>query len=167
MDQIMSLPFEVAVAALFVIVMLRANATYWLGRGATAGAARSKLGRHLTGPKADTARKLIARWGPWAVMFSFLTIGIQTAVNLTAGAGKMPLKRYVPAVVVGSLMWAFLYATVGLAAIDAWITLAGKSPWTLAGLGLLLVVIALTIIVRRRRATPAERSEPLDARVEP
>jgi membrane protein DedA with SNARE-associated domain len=44
---------------------------------------------------------------------SFLTVGFQTLINLAAGVTRMSLRHYLPAVVVGSVMWAFVYATIG------------------------------------------------------
>jgi membrane protein DedA with SNARE-associated domain len=152
-DQIMSLPFGVALAALFAIVMIRVNVTYWLGRGAVTGFAHTRFGDSLQRPKAAQAQALIQRWGPYAVVLSFLTVGLQTAVNLAAGAARMPLRRYLPAATVGSAIWALLYATIGLAALEAWLAVAAASP---AGAGLAVtVVIAVTVwvtVARRRRA---------------
>ncbi|MFJ4169258.1 DedA family protein [Paenarthrobacter sp. NPDC089714] len=153
MDQIMSLPFGVALAALFAIVMIRVNATYWLGRGAVAGFAHTRFGASLENPKAARAQALIRRWGPYAVVVSFLTIGLQTAVNLAAGAARMPLRRYVPAAIVGSVLWAVLYATIGLAALEAWLAVAAASP---VGAAVAIAVVAILVVVivmaRRRRA---------------
>lgn len=149
----MSLPFGVALAALFAIVMIRVNVTYWLGRGAVNGFAHTRFGDSLQRPKAAQAQALIQRWGPYAVVLSFLTVGLQTAVNLAAGAARMPLRRYLPAATVGSAIWALLYATIGLAALEAWLAVAAASP---AGAGLAVtVVIAVTVwvtVARRRRA---------------
>ena len=39
------------------------------------------------------AEGFIKRWGVLAVPLSFLTIGVQTTVNLTAGILRMPLTR--------------------------------------------------------------------------
>ncbi|WP_333620176.1 DedA family protein [Dietzia sp.] len=114
MDTIRELPFAIAYAILFVIVFARANATYWLGRGATAGGSRfERIRARLESPSMDRARDIVARWGVAAVPLCFLTVGVQTAVNLLAGAMKMPLRRYFPAVALGSLIWALIYATAG------------------------------------------------------
>ena len=40
-------PFPLIVAALFVIVMLRSNATYWVGRLAATGAYRTRASRWM------------------------------------------------------------------------------------------------------------------------
>ncbi|MGO4382970.1 DedA family protein [Specibacter sp. RAF43] len=153
MDGILALPFVWAFGVLFVIVMVRSNATYWAGRGIAAGGRRTALVRYLDSPSVRRAEKAIARWGAPAVAVSFLTIGFQTAVNAAAGLGRMPLRRYLPATVVGSIMWAAIYATIGLAAFDAAIAAAAGSP----GAGVALAVMAAVALaagwcLRRRRA---------------
>lgn len=149
MDQILSLPFGVAWALLSAIVLVRTNATYWLGRGITAGAARSRrlaarLARPATARRIAHARRLLDRWGPFAIVLTFLTIGLQTAVNLAAGLGRMHLRYYIPATAVGSVVWGFLYATVGLAAFDLWFEHASASPW----LWVIVAAVALAVVVR-------------------
>ncbi|WP_249184285.1 VTT domain-containing protein [Paenarthrobacter sp. GOM3] len=149
----MSLPLGVALAALFAIVMIRVNVTYWIGRGAVAGFAHTRFGNSLERPKAARAQALIQRWGPYAVVLSFLTIGLQTAINLAAGAARMPLRRYLPAAVIGSVVWALLYATIGLAALEAWLAVAAASPVGAAlGVAALAAVVVWVVVFRRRRA---------------
>lgn len=149
----MSLPFGVALAALFAIVMIRVNVTYWIGRGAMAGFAHTRFGGSLERPKAARAQALIQRWGPYAVVLSFLTVGLQTAINLAAGAARMPLRRYLPAAVAGSVIWALLYATIGLAALEAWLAVAAASPGGAAvGVAVLVAAITWVVVFRRRRA---------------
>ncbi len=149
----MSLPFGVALATLFAIVMIRVNATYWIGRGAVAGFSHTRFGNSLQGPKAARAQALIQRWGPYAVVLSFLTIGLQTAINLAAGAARMPLRRYLPAAVAGSVIWALLYATIGLAALEAWLAVAAASPVGAAvGVAALAAIVVWVVVFRRRRA---------------
>lgn len=131
-------PFPATVATLFVIVMLRANGTYWVGRLAHAGAERTRLARALSSPGFHRAEGLISRWGAPVVAVSFLTIGIQTVVNLAAGATRMPLRSYLPAVTLGGALWAFLYATVGFVTVAAWRTLYELSP-----LGAIVVSVVL------------------------
>jgi len=149
----MSLPFGVALAALFAIVMIRVNVTYWIGRGAVAGFAHTRFGNSLERPKAARAQALIQRWGPYAVVLSFLTVGLQTAINLAAGAARMPLRRYLPAAVIGSVVWALLYATIGLAALEAWLAVAAASPVGAAlGAAALAAMVVWFVVFRRRRA---------------
>ena len=149
--------FLPAFAALFVIVMLRANATYWLGRGAAAGGRRWRKAEGEGSPAWQRARDLVNRWGPIAVVLCFFTVGIQTAVNATAGVTRMPLRRYLPAVTLGSIVWATIYATVGLAAARAWLAAAARSPVgaTLAAVALVAVVVTIVVVHRRRARRPA------------
>jgi membrane protein DedA with SNARE-associated domain len=158
-DQIMSLPFGVALAALFAIVMIRVNATYWIGRGAVAGFSHTRFGGSLQGPKAARAQALIQRWGPYAVVLSFLTIGLQTAINLAAGAARMPVRRYLPAAIVGSVIWALLYATIGLAALEAWLAVAAASPLGAGLAAAALAAVAVWVVVIRRRRAAAKSAD--------
>ncbi|WP_407344030.1 DedA family protein [Pengzhenrongella phosphoraccumulans] len=161
-----TLTFPALVAALFVIVLARAQGTYWLGRAVTASTRRLRTGherhdgrwsrfevrveRWSHGPGGRRATALLHRWGPVAVTLSFLTVGIQTAVNGTAGLTRMPFLRYLTAMLPGCLAWALIYATVGFAAFYGTVALAARSPWALAG-GLVAVAVGIAALVVRRR----------------
>ena len=147
MDQILSLPFGVAWAVLALIVLARTNATYWLGRGIAAGAGRStRVGERLARPgparRLARAQRILDRWGPVAIVLTFLTVGLQTAVNLAAGLGRMHLRSYLPAAAAGSVVWGFVYATVGLAAFDLWFEHVAGSPGTWAAVWTRLITPA-------------------------
>lgn len=154
------LPFGIAVAALFVIVLLRAQGTYWIGRGVVAGALRTRLADKLTGPRTTRAIALLNKWGPPVVTVSFLTVGFQTVVNAAAGLTRMPWVRYTIAMVIGCVMWAFIYATIGFAAFDAAVVLAAHSPWLLAAVLLLIVAVIVAIVLVRRRRRSASAAGP-------
>ncbi|MFQ4149071.1 VTT domain-containing protein [Arthrobacter sp. LAPM80] len=159
MDSIVSLPFVWAFLILFVIVMLRSNATYWAGRGLAAGGRMTKVQKHLDSPAVQRAEKIVARWGAPAVSVSFLTIGLQTAINMSAGLGRMPLRRYIPATVVGSIAWATIYATIGIGAFEAAIAAAAGSPLALVALVLLAGAAVLGIhLFRVSRTRRLDRS---------
>ena len=152
-------PFGVVVLALFVIVMLRANGTYWLGRAMAAGARRSRWEKLLESRHYATGARWLNRWGAPAVSLSFLTIGIQTMVNLAAGVARMPLRRYLPAVTVGCLLWAFMYGTVGFIGWVAVAALWERSPGLTVALLALAVAGVAWALARRDRipvAAPAE-----------
>lgn len=151
-------PYPVAVATLFVIVMARANGTYWLGRGLRSGAGRTRMARLLDSPGHRRAEGLLQRWGGPAVALCFLTIGLQSMINLAAGATRMPLRRYLPAVTVGSVIWGFVYATVGFVTFEALLVLHRASPlafWVLLTALAATVVILVVVNLRRRRPEPA------------
>jgi membrane protein DedA with SNARE-associated domain len=162
LDALARLPFWQAFIALWCIVMLRSNATYWVGRGAIAGWQR--LRDRPSRASRVRAERLIRRLGPVAVALSYLTIGIQTTIHLTAGALRMPMRLYLPAAVVGSAAWAAIYATIGIAIVQAWLAAMAGSWYALAALVALLVVGVATWLIGRRhsesRAAAATASAP-------
>lgn len=160
MDFFRGLPFPLAVGTLLVIVLLRAGATYALGRAARSGASRTRIQRLIDSPRFARAQELVERWGAPIVVLSFLTVGFQTLVNLAAGVGRMPLRRYLPALLIGGLLWAVLYATVGLATLSALVRLYEISPVGAVLGGLALVAgLAAYIVWQVRR--PDASSAPL------
>lgn len=130
-------PYPVVVAALYVIVCLRAGGTYALGRAIAAGTSHTRLHGLTTRRSFARARGLVARWGAPFVTASFLTIGLQTMVNLAAGVLRMPLRRYLPALAVGALVWALVYATVGFVGFAALAHLHERSPLAAWAVGIL------------------------------
>ena len=153
-------PFPIIVAALFVIVMLRSNATYWAGRLAANGAQRTRVAARMESAGYRRAVDRINRWGAPAVSVSFLTIGVQTLVNLAAGATRMPLIRYVPATIVGSIAWALLYGTVGFVGFEALVLLWQHSPVAAIAAGLVLLGALAWFIARQiRRVDPSQVDE--------
>lgn len=152
-------PYPLTMAALFVIVLFRAGGTYALGRAVQAGARRTRLSRWLGAPGFAKAQRQLERWGAPLVSASFLTVGLQTLVNLAAGVGRMPLRRYLPALVVGSVLWAFLYATVGFVTFAAWRRLYELSP---VGAIVVLVVLVGALAAFVGRQFRHDREETLD-----
>jgi len=144
-------PFAITFAVLFGIVLLRAQATYWLGRGVTAGVLHSRWADRISGPRTTKAIASLNRYGPPLVTVSFLTIGFQTVVNAAAGLIRMPWVRYTIAMLIGCVAWALIYATVGFAAVEAGIALATHSPWMLVAVVLLVVAVVVAIVIARRR----------------
>lgn len=153
-DWLAGKPFALTFAVLFVIVLGRAQATYWIARGVTTGALHTRLADRLTGPKISRAINQLNRWGPPLVTVSFFTIGFQTMVNAAAGLIRMPWVRYTIAMVIGCIAWALIYATIGIAAFEAAVALAAHSPWALAGVIVAVAAAAaavVTVISRRHR----------------
>lgn len=134
-------PFPVVVAALFVVVMLRANATFWLGRLSLVGLRRFGLARLLDSPGYLRASERISRYGAPVVTLSFLTVGFQTLANLAAGTTGMKLRHYLPAVAIGGVFWALIYATVGFVGVELFGRLYAYSPPV--AVGCLILVIAI------------------------
>jgi membrane protein DedA with SNARE-associated domain len=158
------MPFGIAVTVLFVIVLLRAQATYWIGRGVIAGALHTRFAGKLTGPRTTRAVELLNKWGPPVVTVSFLTVGFQTVANAAAGLIRMPWVRYTIAMLIGCVAWALIYTTIGFAALDAAAALAARSPWALVVVIVLVaLVVVATLLARRRRRSVIPPDLPEDA----
>lgn len=152
MEWVQDLPLLPAVGFLYVVIWCRAGATYLVGRGARRVARRGRVAAFLESPGVTRASELINRWGAPVVALSFLTVGFQTAANAAAGLTGMPAKRYLPALAIGGLAWALIYATVGLVAFMAWFELFLVSPWGAVAV-LALVVVLIAMLLRHKRRT--------------
>jgi membrane protein DedA with SNARE-associated domain len=158
MEWVESLPLGWAILLFWCGALLRSTTTYALGRGVAAGAEYTWLRRYLAGPVYARAARFIDRWGPWAIPFCFLTVGLQTAVIGTAGITRMRWRRFLPAALLGSLFWGIIYGTIGMAVVWAVLSTALASPWALAGLVVASVGIAFLIRWRTLRASRASRA---------
>ncbi|MFJ6850395.1 DedA family protein [Streptomyces sp. NPDC091271] len=147
---------EIALTAgtLYVIVLLRAGGTFAVGWLAGAGTRRSSFAKRISSAKFRRAERAIQRWGAPVVAASFLTVGFQTAANFLAGSMRMPLPRYLPALLLGGAAWALIYATAGLGVLEV----LGRLFAERTALGVSAVAVTLfaacgVVVYRRRRAT--------------
>ncbi|WP_421741112.1 DedA family protein [Cellulomonas sp.] len=167
-----TVPLGVAIAGLFVIVMARSHATYWAGRGVVRGAQAvddhegapswwhasvKRLEAWSGTPGAQRGLDLVRRWGPIAVTLAYLTVGLQTAIIAAAGLVKMPYLRFTLASIPGAIAWAVIWATIGFGALWAAVALFARSPWALAGVVVLLVLVVGWLLRRRARSSAAVR----------
>ncbi|WP_314656809.1 hypothetical protein [uncultured Rothia sp.] len=144
-----ALPIEVALAFMWVVGIVRTSIVYALGVLAAEGGARlDRIRKAMDSPLYRKARRLINRWGVIAVPLCFLTVGLQTAVIITTGFTKMPLRRWVPAMLVGTFMWACIYTTIGFAILAA----LGLEPWMFPlALAVVIAVLVIAAQLRERR----------------
>ena len=156
-------PFPIVVIALFCIVLLRSNATYWAGRLVARGAHRTRAAAWMDSDGYRRAVERLNRWGAPAVSLSFLTVGVHTVINLAAGAARMPLIRYIPATVIGSVMWAFLYATVGFVGFEALSVLWEHSPVIAVAAGSVALGGLAWFVVRQVRRSHLDAVEEVAA----
>ena len=141
-----ALPIEVALAFMWVVGIVRTSIVYALGTLAAEGGARlDRIRKAMDSPLYRKARTFINRWGVIAVPLCFLTVGLQTAVIITTGFTKMPLRRWVPAMLVGTFMWACIYTTIGFAILAA----LGLEPWMFP-LALAIVITVLVVVTQLR-----------------
>ena len=122
LDWIRSLPYPWVFLFFWCLAMMRSHTMYWIGRGITAGTARTRWVSLIESPMYARAQAWSARWGVLAVPMSFLTVGLQSFIQISAGVARMPLRRYVVATAAGAIVWAAVYTTIGMAIVTAWLT---------------------------------------------
>lgn len=144
-----SLPLGAGILFFWAVGIIRTTVVFALGRAATVGGRRIGPVRRVTdSPVYRRAERLVNRWGVLAVPACFLTVGLQTAVILTTAVTGMPLRRWIPAMLVGTLIWGTVYGTVGMAVVWAWL----REPWAV------VLVVALLALLAAARAAHVRRS---------
>ncbi|KRF18006.1 hypothetical protein ASG90_05050 [Nocardioides sp. Soil797] len=148
-------------AIFFVVVFLRAQATYWLARWVTQQALdhtapstglAHRLHAWLDGSSARRGMATLRRWGALAVPLSFLTIGAQTVINAGAGVIRMPAWRYTLVMIPGCAAWALVWTTIGMSAFYAAIGAGLSTGWGIAAAVAAVLVLGLAVgLLRRRR----------------
>lgn len=149
-----SLPIGAAVAFMWAIGIIRTTAVFVLGYLASTGGSRLRRIREaMNTPLYQKAATFVNRWGVLAVPLCFLTVGFQTAVIMTTGFTKMPLRRWIPAMLAGTFIWAIIYTTIGFAVLAAF----GLEPWMFPLA--LLAIIVVSVCISKARKIAAERKE--------
>lgn len=147
LERIHSLPYPWVFLFFWCLAMMRSHTMYWIGRGITAGTARTRWVSLIESPMYARAQAWSARWGVLAVPMSFLTVGLQSFIQISAGVARMPLHRYAAATVVGAIAWAIVYTTIGMAILTAWIT----GPIGRIASLLTVAVLVLIVVIRGSR----------------
>ena len=145
LESIRSWPWAWAWLTLFGIVVVRAGATFGIGRVIVSGAARGRE----PGPGLATAIERVDRWGPPAVTLSFLTVGAQTVINLAAGLCRMTVPRYLLGLVPGAALWATIWTSIG-AGVFSLLRAAGSNPGLVALVVVVLVAVAAAAFLTAR-----------------
>lgn len=152
-----SLPIGITWLILFGIIIVRAGGTFLLGRLARKGMTRiDRVERIMARPKYRRAEELIDRWGAPAIVLSFLTVGIQTVVNLAAGTSGMRWRSYLPALAGGGSLWALIYSTVGLVGLTSLGRAFVREPGLTIGLGACVCLAIGGLVVGLRRTDDGE-----------
>ena len=153
-----SFPIAVTWLIMFGIIICRAGGTFLLGRLARKGIRRfDRIEKIMSGSKYRRAEDTIDRFGAPVVALSFLTVGLQTVVNLATGTTGMRYRRYVPALAVGGSLWALIYSTVGFLGFKAVAKAYQAEPGLTVGLALVFVVAIIGLVIGLRKdRTPAE-----------
>ena len=142
-----SLPLGAGIAFFWMVAIIRTTVVFALGRAAATGGRRiDRIRRLMDTAVYRRAERVVHRWGVLAVPACFLTVGLQTAVILATAVTRMPLHRWIPAMLVGTLIWGVVYGTVGMAVVWAWL----ERPWVIAPIVVVLVLLAAGHTARTR-----------------
>jgi len=123
-----------------------------------------RFGRYigLTSPRLDAASDKVKKGGIPAISLSFLVPGVRGAAIAASGLANMPLRTFLPGLVVGSALFLSLHFSLGYLG-GSIASLAGHvlSSTTIAVLFLALIVIAfaLWVVAYRRKKTAHEEIE--------
>jgi len=153
-----------ALIVLFLFALARSHATYWAGRGVVRGAHtvhetdrgfawwRSMI-THLEAwtntRAAQRGLDLVRGWGPMAVSVAFLMFGLQTAIFASAGLIQMKYTKFTLASIPGAIVWAVIWATVGVSFVWGGIKLFAASPIVFT-IVIALIVLVVAWVIRRR-----------------
>jgi membrane-associated protein len=137
------------------------NIAYWLGR--RLGAERFRWMRH---PRAATAfgraRAGLARRPASVLLVARYIPGGRVAVNMTAGAVRVPYRRFWPLTLIAGSCWAAYSVLVGLLA-GHWVAeqpLVGAMTGVVLALVLGVVIDRVAAAAARRRARPVVTRSP-------
>lgn len=140
MNWIENLHWSVAIMLFWAIGIVRTSVVFALGWAAHSGGSRfARIRALLANPVYKRAQEFVHRWGALAVVLCFVTVGFQTAVIMTTGVSRMPLRRWIPAMLIGTLIWGIIYGTIGMAVFWAWV----QRPFIVLGAALLLACVSL------------------------
>ena len=154
-------PFAWLFVFLLVVVFLRAQGTYWLGR--YMAYLRSRARKPESGwrrslydwSQSEMVRSAVAklRVRGWVIIpLSFLTVGFQTLVNAGAGIIRMSPMLYTISMIPGCLAWSTIYSTIGFSVWNAALAAMAGSPIGITIIATIIVLTTFYIIYRRKKA---------------
>ncbi|MDO5033954.1 MAG: hypothetical protein Q4E01_00995 [Actinomycetaceae bacterium] len=165
-------PFFGVAAFLTIVVFLRSQGTYWLGRLGTWGfLAKSKnsgkrwvikLRRWLDGASVQKGVDAVDHWGLIIIPLSFLTIGFQTVVHAGAGVLRLRWITYTLAAIPGYIAWGTLYAAVFIGLFKTGQAATAGKTWALVLSTTLVVLLGIMILRKRSAAVRTSTVEALD-----
>jgi membrane-associated protein len=152
-----------ALIAILLALVLGGLIQFALARGPGRGLLY-RFGRYigLTSPRLDAASDKVKKGGIPAISVAFLVPGVRGAAIAASGLANMPLRTFLPGLVVGSALFLSLHFSLGYLGGSIF-SMVGHilSSATIALLILALIVIAfaLWIVAYRRKKAPHSEIE--------
>jgi len=134
----------------FICVVLGDGVSYSMGYYAR----ESILRRFSASPQWNRAEKSFQNWGGMSIFLTrFLITGIAVPVNLLAGTGRFPFKRFLMYDLAGEAIWVFGYGGLGYLFGTQWEVVSDFIS-NFGGLVLGLVVLVAGFLLARRLLRP-------------
>ena len=108
---------------------------------------------HLGGDRLDRAERWFDRWDDWAVLIGRVTPVVRSFVSIPAGVFRMPFWRYTLWTVIGSAVWCFALAGVGLALGRSYETFHHAFRYADYAIAVAIVALAAYLVIRKRRSS--------------
>lgn len=112
---------------------------------------------HLSPEKLDRAEHWFERWGDWAVLIGRVTPVIRSFISIPAGIFRMPFWRYTVLTLIGSAVWCFALAGVGLALGKSYETFHHDFRFVDYAIAAVVIGLAAWWMVRRVRRRRSSR----------
>ena len=134
----------------FICVVLGDGVSYSMGYYAR----ESILRRFSASPQWNRAEKSFQNWGGMSIFLTrFLITGIAVPVNLLAGTGRFPFKRFLMYDLAGEAIWVFGYGGLGYLFGTQWEVVSDFIS-NFGGFVLGLVVLVAGFLLARRLLRP-------------
>ena len=106
----------------------------------------------------DRVERLFQRWGPWAIIVGRHIPGLRIYLSALSGIFEVPLRVFIPSVMVSSAIWAFIFIEVGRLLGRRSVLLFRLLPaHLLPYLFGLVLIIAIVVIAYERGWRPGRR----------
>ncbi|MEQ3553295.1 DedA family protein [Pseudonocardia nematodicida] len=158
-----NLPAAVLVTAVVAVAAACGDTIgYAVGRRFGSRMRESRIIGRMGRNKWDDAARTLRRHGPWAVLGARFLPVVRTMTPAAAGASGLPLRRFLPAVVVGATLWASVHVAAGFLlreAAEKFEHAFGLLGWVVLGVVVVAGVIAWKVRQRRAGARRREAHE--------
>ena len=108
---------------------------------------------HLGGDRLDRAERWFDRWDDWAVLIGRVTPVVRSFISIPAGVFRMPFWRYTLWTAIGSAVWCFALAGVGLALGRSYETFHHAFRYADYAIAVAIVALIAYLVVRKRRSS--------------
>jgi membrane protein DedA with SNARE-associated domain len=124
----------------------------------------TRLGRHLhfQPEKLDQVRAWYDRKGKYALVVAYFIPGVRHLAAYVAGSSQLPLRVFATFAYLGGLLWSSSFVIIGYVLGDEWAQMSKSiHRYVLIGAGPVLIALAVTVWLARRRQHTSRRQPTL------